>query len=184
MASHGRRRAFAEVDYLVRSIDTPRPGRSPERFRQPWRSPPRPSEAGSAAADGSGADLEEVAGFAPRVLVGEREHRLYVLQWEKIDYIESHGNYVKFHVGNVDYISRDSLKRLCRVLTGSGFVRIERSLLINIRAISYAQREGRGVYALTLLSGSRLRSSATYRNEMLRVLPLTRTPRQRPRAHL
>ena len=129
----------------------------------------------------------ELAGVAPAlrpsVLVGEREHRLYVLPTERIDYIESHGNYVKLHAGNAEYISRDSVKRLHTTLMHSGFLRIERSLLINVRAILYAQRLGRGTYAFTLTSGQRLCSGATYRATILQVLPFAQVPRPRPAQH-
>jgi DNA-binding LytR/AlgR family response regulator len=110
---------------------------------------------------------------APSLLVGEREHRLYILKPERIDYVQAHGNYVKFHVARAEYISRDSVKRLSMALADSGFIRIERSLLINVLAICYAQRAGRGTFAFTLLSGACLRSGSSYREEILRVLPLT-----------
>jgi two-component system, LytTR family, response regulator len=112
------------------------------------------------------------SGAMPVVLVGEREQRMYVLQPEGIDYIEADGNYVKLHASNAEYISRDSVTRLATVLSWSGFVRIERSLLVNVRAISYAQRAGRGAYAFTMTSGVRLQSGAKYRAQILRVLPL------------
>jgi DNA-binding LytR/AlgR family response regulator len=111
-----------------------------------------------------------------RLLVGERQHRIYVLAPEKIDYVESHGNYVKFHVGNLDYLARDSVKRLSEALAGCGFVRIRRSLLVNFRAILCAQRLRRGTYAFTLVSGLCLHSGATCRHEILRVLPLAKLP--------
>jgi two-component system LytT family response regulator len=109
---------------------------------------------------------------APRVLVGEREHRFYVLRPQEIEYIESQGNYVKLHCGGAEYISRDTVKRLRATLMGSGFIRIKRSLLINIASIRYAERAGRGTYAFTLLSGSCLHSAPTYRDEILRALPI------------
>lgn len=105
------------------------------------------------------------------LLVGEREHRLYLLRPEDVDYIESHGNYVNFHVANKVYIRRDTIKRLSSVLSGT-FVRIERSFLVNLQAIAYAQRVGRGTFAFTLRSGPSLRSGYKYRKEILRVLPL------------
>ena len=80
---------------------------------------------------------------------------------------------VTFGVGNVEYLSRDSIKRLASVLQRHGFVRIERSLLVNLQSVLYAQRAGRGTYTLTLVSGSRLHSGAGYREELLRALPLT-----------
>src|SRR5579863_7032248 len=69
----------------------------------------------------------------PLVLIGEREHRLYPLDLQEIDYIESAGNYVKYHLANADYTARESIKRLDAVLAPEGFVRIERSLLLSIR---------------------------------------------------
>jgi DNA-binding LytR/AlgR family response regulator len=107
------------------------------------------------------------------VVIGEREHRLYVLKAEKIDCIESHGNYVKFRSGGAEYISRDSIKRLSAVLAGDGFIRIGRCLMINVRSIEYAQRIGRRIYTFKMLSGPVLRSDPRYRDEILRVLPLT-----------
>jgi len=106
------------------------------------------------------------------LLIGERDRRLYVLGPEKIDYIEADGNYVKFHVGSIDYIARNSVKRLAVMMAQSGFFRIERSLLVNVRAISYVQRAGRGTYSFTLLSGACLHSGAKFRDHILRVLPL------------
>ena len=116
------------------------------------------------------------AGFRrPGLLVGEREHRLYPLDPDKIDYVESAGNYVKFCVGRTEYISRDSVKRLALALADRGFVRIERSLLVNVRAILYVEPTGRGAFAFTLSTGACLYSSPTFRDAILRVLPLAQT---------
>ena len=108
----------------------------------------------------------------PTLIIGERKHRLYPLDPEKIDYIESDGNYVSIHRGSTMYISRDSIKRLAEELGAFGFVRIERSLLVNIRAVLYAETVGRGRFAFTLSSGACLQSSTTYRDAILRALPL------------
>lgn len=117
-------------------------------------------------------DLIGALGVKPKLLVGERQHRFYPLDPKKIDYIEADGNYVTIRTGNVEYISRDSIKRLATELAELGFVRIERSLLMNTRAVLYAEMAGHGAFAFTLTSGACLHSSATYRDEILRVLPL------------
>jgi DNA-binding LytR/AlgR family response regulator len=109
---------------------------------------------------------------SPRFLVGERQRRLYPLDPRTIDYIEADGNYVTLRAGQVEYLSRDSLKRLSAQLAGWGFVRIERSLLVNAAAVSYAEVSGHGTFALTLGSGVCLYSSAAYRDSILRVIPL------------
>jgi two-component system LytT family response regulator len=139
-------------------------------------------EAASGSAGVAAVDAARVADSLPAspLLVGERQHRMYLFKPERVEFIEAHGNYVSFHVTNNEYLSRDSLKRLAGALALCGFVRIERSLLVNIRAIHYAQRVGRGTYAFTLLSGACLYSGATYRDEILRVLPLAQTHPSRP----
>ncbi len=109
-----------------------------------------------------------------KLLIGEREHRLYPMNPETIDYIESDGNYVTIRRGNANYISRDTIKRLSADLAHVGFVRIERSLLLNIRAVAYVETVGRGVFAFTLSSGCVLRSSISYRDSILRMLPMRR----------
>lgn len=110
--------------------------------------------------------------MTPTLLVGEREHRLYPLNPEKIDYIQADGNYVSIRSANVAYIRRDSIKRLAGELAHFGFIRIERSLLVNVRAVLYAETVGRGRFAFTLASGACLHSGATYRDGILRALPL------------
>lgn len=110
----------------------------------------------------------------PQFLVGEREHRLYPLDTFEIDYVESTGNYVTYHRAGVEYIARESLKRLEIVLAPAGFVRIERSLLLNVRAIAYAQPIGRGSFLFTLTTGASLHSGHTYRDMILAALPLRR----------
>jgi two-component system LytT family response regulator len=110
----------------------------------------------------------------PLFLIGERERRLYPLEPEHIDYIESAGNYVAYRVANLQYTARESIKRLATLLRPVGFVRIERSLLLNVRAIAYAQPNGQGKFAFTLVSGARLDSGHTYRDTILAALPLSR----------
>jgi len=110
----------------------------------------------------------------PLLLVGEREHRLYPLDPFEIDYVESAGNYVTYHRGDVSYIARESIKRLDDILAPAGFVRIERSLLLNVRAIAYVQTVGHGTFAFTLVSGACLRSGHVYRETIFAALPLRR----------
>ena len=114
----------------------------------------------------------ELPGFGPRLLVGERQRRLYPLDPKSIDYIEADGNYVTLRAGKMEYLSRDSIKRLSMQLAEFGFIRIGRSLLVNAAAVSYAEVAGHGTFALTLISGVCLHSSAAYRNSILRIIPL------------
>jgi two-component system LytT family response regulator len=108
----------------------------------------------------------------PRFLVGERLRRLYPLDPRSIDYIEADGNYVTLRAGKEEYLSRDSIKRLALQLAELGFIRIERSLLVNATAVAYAEVARHGTFALTLNSGVCLHSGAAYRDSILRIIPL------------
>ena len=146
-------RAFAEgaLDYLVMPVTAERFDRAMARARHRF---------------------DCTAPISPRFLVGERQRRLYPLDPKSVDYIEADGNYVTLRAGKLEYLSRDSIKRLSMQLAEHGFIRIERSLLVNAAAVSYAEVAGHGTFALTLTSGVCLHSSAAYRDSILRIIPL------------
>jgi two-component system, LytTR family, response regulator len=114
----------------------------------------------------------EIPRRLPHYLVGERQRRLYPLEVQSIDYIEVDRNYVTLRAGRVEYLSRDSITRLSSELAGFGFIRIERSVLMNLRSVAYVEPAGHGTFAFTLRSGVCLHSSSTYRSNILRALPL------------
>lgn len=163
------------VDYLLKPIVAARFAESLHRARQHCHANPVSLREPASHPEVPVTEAPREA-RSSQLLVGERERRFYVLKPETIDYIESHGNYVKFHTGSTEYICRDSVKRLAPALAHSGFLRIERSLVINTHAIHYVQRMGRGTYAFTLVSGACLHSGPAYRQDILRVLPLAQVP--------
>jgi two-component system LytT family response regulator len=163
-------RAFAEgaIDYLVMPVTADRFDRAMARARHRFDyAPPRYGRFTPTSPE-----LNRTPPVSPRFLVGERQRRLYPLDPKSIDYIEADGNYVTLRAGKVEYLSRDSLKRLSTQLAELGFIRIERSLLVNAAAVSYAEVAGHGTFALTLSSGVCLYSSAAYRDSILRIIPL------------
>lgn len=102
-----------------------------------------------------------------RQITGEKAQRLYFIDVETIDYVESEANYVALHVDDERYLARNTMKHLAGVLGPLGFVRIERSLLINLRKVAFAERLDRGAFVFTLRNGRRLVSSSTYRKGIL-----------------
>jgi two-component system, LytTR family, response regulator len=163
-------RAFEEgaFDYLVMPVTAMRFDRALTRAR--YRLDYAASRSGRFASDSS--ELGRTAPVPPRYLVGERQRKLYPLEPKSIDYIEADGNYVTLRAGKVEYLSRDSIKRLSMLLAELGFIRIARSLLVNPAAVLYAEAAGHGTFALTLASGVCLHSSAAYRDSILRIIPL------------
>jgi two-component system LytT family response regulator len=109
----------------------------------------------------------EPAGNPLRQITGEKAQRLYFIDVDTIDYVESEANYVALHVDEERYLARNTMKHLAGVLGAAGFVRIERSLLINLRRVAFAERLDRGAFVFTLRNGRRLVSSTTYRKGIL-----------------
>jgi len=170
--------AAGALDFLVKPVNEQAFSASILRARA--RGVPRPVEAGGLHAAPGTTTPRENRAHRPRLLVGEREHRLYPLDPSEIDYVQAAGNYVTYHLAGVEYIARESIKHLDAVLAPAGFVRIERSLLLNVRAIAYAQPLGHGSFAFTLVSGARLHSGHAYRDTILAALPLRRRAPPRP----
>jgi DNA-binding LytR/AlgR family response regulator len=163
-------RAFEEgaFDYLVMPVAAERFARAINRACDRLKH----AESGSVRSFPDSSELGRTVSVPPRYLVGERQRKLYPLDPKSIDYIEADGNYVTLRAGKVEYLSRDSIKRLSMQLAELGFVRIARSLLVNTGAVLYAEVAGHGTFALTLTSGVCLHSSAAYRDSILRIIPL------------
>jgi two-component system LytT family response regulator len=156
--------AAGAVDHLVKPVSADRFDHAIARVRQRC-------EFGQAAESRLIGQIPRPLGRRPKLLVGERQRRLYPLDVETIDYVEADGNYVTIRVGATEYISRDSIKRLAIDLADFGFVRIDRSTLLNIRAVQFAEPTGHGTLTFTLSSGACLHSSKTYRETIVRLLP-------------
>jgi two-component system, LytTR family, response regulator len=168
-------RAFetGALDYLLKPVSDQRFAKAMDRARA--RLPGAARRTQSLRGDRGPGTSDETP--AP-VLIGERQHRMYLLDPSRVDYIEAQGNYVTFHTDGAEYLSRDTLKRLELTLQPRGFLRIEHSLLLNVGAVDYVVPFGRGRFVFTLRSGISLRSTPTYRAGIVERLPLARSRRE------
>jgi two-component system, LytTR family, response regulator len=76
-----------------------------------------------------------------------------------IDWIEASDYYSCLHVGARKFMLRETIKQLVSTLDPSNFVRIHRSVIVNVARVSEIFREGRGEGAVILVDGQRLRMS-------------------------
>jgi two-component system LytT family response regulator len=104
---------------------------------------------------------------APTQILLEKAQRLHFIDTATIECIESDGNYVIVHTDAERYLARSSLKQLAVTLAPLGFLRIERSTLINLRRVAFVEKDD-NCYAFTLRSGRRLVSGVTYRKRIRR----------------
>jgi two-component system LytT family response regulator len=118
--------------------------------------PVNPPQFNDAVDQAIGARVTEIW---PPQIVGEKAGRIYFLDAHDVEYMNSAGNYVVAHVGTSEYLTRATLKRIATRMAPLGFVQIERSLLINIRQLSYVEKHDRGQFCFVMRSGARLVSS-------------------------
>lgn len=89
--------------------------------------------------------------------------RIYFVPNEEVDWLEGEGNYVRLHSGGKSHLIRSMIGTLVERLDPRRFIRVHRSVIVNVEAIKEVQVFGRGTYVLILRDGHKLRSSATFR---------------------
>ncbi len=88
---------------------------------------------------------------------------------EDVDWIEAAENYVRLHVGRASHLVHVALSTLERSLDPETFLRIHRSILVNVGRIKELEPALHGEYVVTLENDVRLRSGRTY-HETLKAL--------------
>jgi two-component system LytT family response regulator len=96
--------------------------------------------------------------------------RIVFLDMDEIDWIEAAANYVKLNVGRDSYLLREGIGRVSERLDSSKFVRIHRSIIVNVRRIRELQPCDSGEYIAVLKNGKELSCSRGYRPELQRLI--------------
>ena len=102
----------------------------------------------------------------PSRLAIKTEGRVLFLKAAEIDWIETDGDHVKFHVGPHTYLHRTTLTRLEERLSPKMFLRIHRSIVVNVERVRELQPWFQGDYVLILADGTRLTSGRSYRERV------------------
>jgi two-component system LytT family response regulator len=142
-------RAFeaGALDYLLKPFDDARFHRALERAK------------------------DKVAHYTPRshrmerIVVKSRGEVLF-LNAEDIDWIEAVGYYACLHVGSDTHVLRRTLLELARDLDEVKFMRIHRSIIVNLDRIHGLELQDGGDYEVVLKSKARLRLSRRFRKRL------------------
>jgi len=92
------------------------------------------------------------------------------LHANEIDWAESAGSYVCFHVGSQTHISRETMHQAEQDLLEHNFIRIHRSTIVNLDRIRRLKPLLYGEYAVELRDGTALPISRGYKEKVLRRL--------------
>lgn len=90
-----------------------------------------------------------------RILVRSAE-RILFLKPEEIARVEAAGNYVVLHTGKEQHVMRETISAMELRLASAGFMRISRSVIVNLACIREIQPGSSGRYSLRLKDGARL----------------------------
>lgn len=100
-----------------------------------------------------------------RRLVIRSPGQLLFLNVSDIDWVEAANYYACLHVGWDTHILRRTLSELEGDL-GDGFIRIHRSIIVNVERIQGIELQDAGEYEVMLKSGARLRLSRRFRKRL------------------
>jgi two-component system LytT family response regulator len=96
--------------------------------------------------------------------------RIVVVRVTEIDWIEAAGDYVSIHVGGKTWLMRETIAALELRLALSGFVRIHRSVLVNVDRVAELQPQDKGEYAVLLRDGTALKLTRSYHASVERLV--------------
>jgi two-component system, LytTR family, response regulator len=102
--------------------------------------------------------LSSLENFPKRLLVHNGAKDSFV-NVNDIDWIEAADYYACLHVGTKSFMLRETIKELSNTLDPAKFVRIHRSIIVNVEQVSEIFREGQGEGSVVLKNGQRLRMS-------------------------
>lgn len=155
-------RAFelAAVDYLLKPFDEPRFRRALARARQQLDRP-----------DATAARLARMLehwnpAARPTRLPVKQRGRIQMVPLGDVDYITSDGAYVRLHVGAQSHLIRERISALEDRLDPARFVRVHRSLIVNVDRVRELEPLYRGEYVIWLEDGTRLLTGRTYRGRV------------------
>lgn len=88
---------------------------------------------------------------------------------EDIDWIEAAENYVQLHTGRAGHLLHVPMNTLEKSLDPDNFLRVHRSIIVNVKRIKELQPGPHGEYVITLQNEVRLQSGRSY-NEKVKAL--------------
>lgn len=107
--------------------------------------------------------------YRDRIAIRSPE-RIDFVRVADIDWAEGAENYVRLHVGAGSYLLRATMNGFAAELDPARFVRIHRSRVVNVERIAHLLPSFRGEFVVVLHDGTRLRTSSTYRDNLLRLV--------------
>ena len=114
--------------------------------------------------DRKGSDQQQQS-YLTRLMI-KTSNRMMLLKVDEIDFIEADGNYAKLHAGRKTHLLREKMNDLEGRLDPARFVRIHRSIIVNLDRIKEMHPHFNGDYIVVLDDGRQLRLSRSRRENL------------------
>ena len=156
------------LDYLLKPIDRERFQKTLALLRARLRGPDRLEHPNQQLLSLLG-ELKRSRSGVERLAI-KVDGRVLFVRTSEIDWLEAEGNYVKLHVGGAGHLFRETLSALEADLAPEQFLRISRSVIVNLDAVKELQPLFYGDYTVLLRGGGQLTLSRNYRDRVERLL--------------
>jgi two-component system LytT family response regulator len=165
------------VDYLLKPFDDARFRKAVARARERLAGGFTPALR-QALRDSLRAAVQEAineSGQKPlQRIAADHEGKLKFIDTVDVQCVEARGNYIVIHAAKESHLLRSTLTQAEQMLDPALFLRIHRSIIVNRTHIREIERSLSGEYTLTLANGHKFTSSASYRQDILDYIKLSR----------
>jgi two-component system LytT family response regulator len=118
------------------------------------------------------ADEEDEDDTIDRFTIRSRD-RIYFVDTNDVQWVESEGDYVALHDGEDVHLVRKTMKELEQQLPSESFVRVHRSYIVNVDYIEELRPLDHGTYRIHMASGTPLKTSRGYSDNVDALLDAT-----------
>lgn len=114
-------------------------------------------------------DIKTGSKFLKRLTI-KLTGRTILLPTDEVDWIETQGNYLKVYAGRKSHLIRGTMQSLETKLDPEKFVRVHRSVIVNVEKIKEIYPRSNGDQDLLLHNGQQLMLSRNYREKFFPAL--------------
>ena len=156
------------LDYLLKPVDCERLSKAVERAKSRLGQSNRDDHLDSRFR-ALLAEIKTGSKFLKRLTI-KLTGRTILLPTDEVDWIETHGNYLKVHTGRESHLIRGTMQSLETKLDPEKFVRVHRSVIVNVEKIKEIYPRSNGDQDLVLQNGRQLMLSRNYRDKFFAAL--------------
>ncbi len=163
------------LDYLLKPFDKERFSKTLDRSRKQLNSKATEEksknilDALNDLKEQKASKMENETDYLERITI-KTNGRIYFIKITEIEWLEASGNYIKIFSSGSSHLIRDTLSAFEKKLDPKIFLRIQRSVIININFIKELKIWFHNEYNVYMKNGTKFTSGRTYKNSIEKIL--------------